>query len=106
MPGTLAFGVAHWQHPRSGGQSLQAVLEIRHLILNGAVAPGERLSELALVDRLGLSRTPIRAALARLAGGEQTRSVLRATLVVRKDGDTWRIRQHHFSATPSTPPIR
>ena len=42
----------------------------------------------------------------RLAGGEQTRSVLRATLVVRKDGDTWRIRQHHFSATPSTPPIR
>ena len=42
----------------------------------------------------------------RLAGGEQTRSVLRATLVVAKDGGTWRIRQHHFSATPAAPPLR
>jgi len=54
---------------RSEGQSSQtvsALLRLRELILNGDVKAGERLSELALVDRLGMSRTPIRAALARL----------------------------------------
>jgi len=40
---------------------------VRELIHGGQVRPGERLSELALVERLGLSRTPVRAALARLA---------------------------------------
>lgn len=42
----------------------------------------------------------------RLAGGEDTRSVLRATLVIAREGGSWRIRQHHFSATPDKPPIR
>ncbi len=56
---------------RQGGslasQSLKALLGVRELIYSGEVRPGERMSELALVDRLGLSRTPVRAALARLA---------------------------------------
>ena len=47
-------------------QSLRALREIRELVYGGGVSPGERMSELALVARLGLSRTPVRAALARL----------------------------------------
>ena len=51
---------------KTGNHALQALLEIRNLILQGGARPGERLSELALAERLGLSRTPIRTALARL----------------------------------------
>ncbi|MCV0395111.1 MAG: GntR family transcriptional regulator [Rhizobiaceae bacterium] len=47
-------------------QSLKALLGLRDLVYSGGVAPGERLSEVALSERLGLSRTPLRAALARL----------------------------------------
>jgi GntR family transcriptional regulator of vanillate catabolism len=47
-------------------QNVTALLKLRELILNGEVKAGERLSELALVDRLGVSRTPIRAAMMRL----------------------------------------
>ena len=48
-------------------QTMNALLTLREQILTGDLAPGERLLELALVDRLGMSRTPIRAALTRLA---------------------------------------
>ncbi|WP_269498466.1 GntR family transcriptional regulator [Castellaniella sp. S9] len=48
-------------------QTTRALLELRNLILNGELAPNERLSELAVVERLGVSRTPVRAALQRLA---------------------------------------
>lgn len=48
-------------------QTERAVLGIRDLVLRGEFKAGERLAELALVDRLGMSRTPIRAALQRLA---------------------------------------
>jgi GntR family transcriptional regulator of vanillate catabolism len=41
-------------------------LRLREMILRGEFAPGERLSELSLVDRLGASRTPVRLALAAL----------------------------------------
>jgi GntR family transcriptional regulator of vanillate catabolism len=47
-------------------QITRAVLRLRELILSGEFAPGERLSELPLVDRLGVSRTPLRLALAAL----------------------------------------
>ncbi|MGO8920674.1 MAG: GntR family transcriptional regulator [Stellaceae bacterium] len=47
-------------------QAVTALLRLRELILSGELAPGERLSELSMVDRLGVSRTPVRAALARL----------------------------------------
>lgn len=42
--------------------------QIRALILSGEMAPGARLSQLELADRLGISRTPVREALRRLAG--------------------------------------
>ena len=45
---------------------MRAQLRLRDLILNGEFAPGERLSELPLVERIGVSRTPLRLALAAL----------------------------------------
>ncbi len=47
-------------------QTVTALLRLRELILSGELAPGQRLSELSVVDRLNVSRTPVRAALARL----------------------------------------
>jgi GntR family transcriptional regulator of vanillate catabolism len=48
-------------------QTGRALLTLRELLLRGSFVPGERLSELALVARLKVSRTPIRLALDRLA---------------------------------------
>jgi GntR family transcriptional regulator of vanillate catabolism len=50
----------------SSSQTLRALLSLRELILSGELKVGERVSELPLVDRLGVSRTPLRAALVRL----------------------------------------
>jgi GntR family transcriptional regulator of vanillate catabolism len=72
-------------------QTLKALLGIRDLVYSGAVTPGERLSEINLCERLGLSRTPVRAALARLeqegllqpipSGGYAVRSFSEAEIV-------------------------
>lgn len=47
-------------------QSQRALMGVRELIISGEVGAGTRLSEVALAERLGISRTPLRAALARL----------------------------------------
>ena len=39
---------------------------LRQAILTGELKPGERLMELHLADRLGVSRTPVREAIRRL----------------------------------------
>jgi GntR family transcriptional regulator, vanillate catabolism transcriptional regulator len=52
---------------RSETQIDRLVFELRDLILHGAFAPGQRLTELGLVPVLGASRTPVRLALERLA---------------------------------------
>ena len=44
----------------------QAYERLRELIVHGRLAPGSRLIETEVADRLGLSRTPIRSALQRL----------------------------------------
>jgi GntR family transcriptional regulator of vanillate catabolism len=49
-----------------GSQSVKAQLRLREMILAGELPGGARIAELALVERLGVSRTPIRAALMRL----------------------------------------
>ncbi len=54
------------QSEKSLSQTLRAALGVRDLLYSGTFRPGDRLSEISLSDRLGLSRTPIRAALARL----------------------------------------
>ncbi len=48
-------------------QTARAFVRVREMLLRGEVARGERISELPLVARLGMSRTPIRLALERLA---------------------------------------
>lgn len=47
-------------------QTVKAQLRLRELIVGGELAPGERVPELALVERLGVSRTPVRSALNKL----------------------------------------
>ncbi len=47
-------------------QAVKAQLRLREMILAGELPSGERIAELAIVERLGVSRTPIRAALMRL----------------------------------------
>jgi GntR family transcriptional regulator of vanillate catabolism len=47
-------------------QMTRALLGLREQILSGEFKPGERMSELPLVERLGVSRTPLRLALATL----------------------------------------
>jgi GntR family transcriptional regulator of vanillate catabolism len=44
----------------------KATVGLRGLILSGGFEPGMRLSEVAVADRLGISRTPLRQALERL----------------------------------------
>ena len=45
---------------------VRALLQLRELILSGELAGGSRIAELAIVERLGVSRTPVRSALQRL----------------------------------------
>lgn len=52
--------------PAQMSQTTRALMGMRELILNGAVRPGEALLEVPVAERLGVSRTPVRAALARL----------------------------------------
>jgi GntR family transcriptional regulator of vanillate catabolism len=47
-------------------QSQRALMGLRELIISGDVLPGARLSEVVLAQQLGISRTPLRAGLARL----------------------------------------
>jgi GntR family transcriptional regulator of vanillate catabolism len=51
---------------RSLTQTMKAQFALRELVLRGDLSPGERVSELQMVDRLGVSRTPVRMALVRL----------------------------------------
>ena len=56
--------------PRGDGaqsQTVKAKLGLRELVLDGAFAPGERVPEIELAKRLGVSRTPLRLALSTLA---------------------------------------
>jgi GntR family transcriptional regulator of vanillate catabolism len=51
-----------------GNESVQvrALLQLRELVLSGELRGGSRIAEMAIVERLGVSRTPVRAALMRL----------------------------------------
>src|SRR5690606_4735631 len=51
---------------KSLSQTVKAQIALRELILSGELKPGDRISELAMVARLGVSRTPVRAAIVRL----------------------------------------
>ena len=62
-------------------QMLQLHGQLREMILSLDLAPGERLTERWLESRFEGSRTPIRAALARLEGED----------LVRRDGRNWMV---------------
>jgi len=53
--------------PKTGERATYAYERMRHLIVHGAFEPGARLVETDLADRLGVSRTPVRSAVQRLA---------------------------------------
>jgi GntR family transcriptional regulator of vanillate catabolism len=50
----------------AGSQAVKALLRLREMLLAGELPAGARIAELTLVERLGMSRTPIREALMRL----------------------------------------
>jgi len=72
-------------------QSQRALMGVRDLVISGEIRAGARLSEVALAERLGISRTPLRAALARLeqeglvevipSGGYAVRSFTREDVI-------------------------
>ena len=48
-------------------QTTKATLGLRELIFAGELAPEQRVPEIGLAERLGVSRTPLRLALGTLA---------------------------------------
>ncbi len=50
----------------TGSQAVKALLRLREMVLAGELPAGSRIAELTIVEKLGVSRTPIRAALMRL----------------------------------------
>ena len=74
----------------AGSQTTKATLGLRELLFEGALEPGERVPEVDLAERLGVSRTPLRLALTTLAheglleplsgGGFAVRSFTRADI--------------------------
>jgi GntR family transcriptional regulator of vanillate catabolism len=53
--------------PEAGGsQAVKVQIRLRQMILAGDLPGGARIAELSIVEKLGVSRTPIRAALMRL----------------------------------------
>ena len=66
MPATAVHDQDHDSAEEGGSQAVKAQQRLRELILAGDLPAGSRIAELALVERLGMSRTPIRAALMRL----------------------------------------
>ncbi|HTS62340.1 MAG TPA: GntR family transcriptional regulator [Candidatus Acidoferrales bacterium] len=51
----------------SESQTVRALVEMRELLIRGEFKPGERIREVPLAARLGVSRTPLRLVLERLA---------------------------------------
>jgi GntR family transcriptional regulator, rspAB operon transcriptional repressor len=58
--------IRHSQRLSSGSASRQVYAALREAIITAELEPGQRISENELSQRLGVSRTPIREALARL----------------------------------------
>ena len=66
-PLSLSSGQRADQNVRfTDSAQVRAQLQLREMILAGELPGGARIAELSLVEKLGVSRTPIRAALMRL----------------------------------------
>ena len=92
----------------SGSQAVKALLRLREMVLAGELAAGSRIAEVAIADKLGVSRTPIRAALMRLeqegllellpAGGYTVRTFTERDISEAKNTTTGPI---SFSGSPA-----
>src|ERR1019366_2290214 len=49
------------------GKNLRVIVKIREMILHGELVPGQRVREVELANKLGVSRTPVRESLPILA---------------------------------------
>jgi len=56
-----------WVCIHMAGKNTRVIIRIREMILHGDLTPGERVREVELAARLGVSRTPVREALPILA---------------------------------------
>lgn len=65
-------------------QTVKATLGLRQLLFEGEFRPGERLVELTLVERIGVSRTPLRLALAMLENEGLVESLTGGGFAVRE----------------------
>ena len=61
----------------------EIVTRVRNMIVDGTLSPGERINEVHLSRALGVSRTPLREALSKLAHENAIRSVPRIGYFVR-----------------------
>ena len=66
-PSGLDDDAAGAMRQQKGWRHKDAVTLLREMILSGELAPGERLREVAISERLGMSRTPVREAFRTLA---------------------------------------
>jgi len=83
--GRLTAGTAiELARPAHRTQITKAVLRLREMIFNGDFTSGERMSELPLVALLGVSRTPLRLALAELEHEGLLRGLPAGGYVVRE----------------------
>lgn len=72
------------QRPSRGSRHRDAVSVLREMIQSGEFAAGERLPEVALSERLGMSRTPVREALRTLAAEGLVQLLPNRSVVVAK----------------------
>lgn len=63
---SMSDAVKHPPDHPGHSQAVKAQLRLREMILAGELPAGARIAELTLVDKLGVSRTPIRTALMKL----------------------------------------
>lgn len=71
---------------------------LRRAVLDGEIAPGERIGEVELGERMGVSRTPIREALMRLTQdgllvAEANKGVRVRTVTAQEARDTYTVRE-------------
>ena len=106
-------------HDTRTSQTMRALLRLRELIISGEFGHGDRMSELPLVERLGVSRTPVRLALAALehegllralpSGGYVVREFTRADIVggvpllPPRVSISYRLIEHWFDAGADRP---
>jgi GntR family transcriptional regulator, vanillate catabolism transcriptional regulator len=64
---STASNLVENEAPQATSQTVKAQLALRELILGGELKAGARIAELWLVERLKVSRTPVRLALVKLA---------------------------------------